>query len=163
MTSELSTKLRNSKIMCMYCTQGGKTWVRGYIFHTCAPVSSYVHITWLFICALQYINAVPALITVGVFSATLSAALSNLIGASRVLQALAKDRLFSTCISLYYAVYVPLLCMSIYYSGGILHPFTWTVGKRKEPLAAVLFSWVVVQVSTMNSLLIVKCRQCYDD
>lgn len=74
---------------------------------------------------LQYINALPEMITVGVFSATLSAALSNLIGASRVLQALAKDRLFS----------------------GILHPFTWTVGKRKEPLPAVLFSWLVVQAT----------------
>jgi potassium/chloride transporter 9 len=65
------------------------------------------------------------MITVGVFAATLSAALSTLIGASRVLQALAKDRLFS----------------------GILHPFTWTVGKNKEPLPAVLFSWFIVQMT----------------
>jgi potassium/chloride transporter 9 len=74
---------------------------------------------------LQYINSLPWMITIGVFSVTLSAALSNLIGASRVLQALAKDRLFS----------------------GILHPFTWTVGKREEPLAAVLLSWVFVQAT----------------
>ncbi|XP_019848754.1 PREDICTED: solute carrier family 12 member 9-like [Amphimedon queenslandica] len=72
---------------------------------------------------LQYINIRPWLITVGVFAATLSAALSNLIGASRVLYALAKDRLFS----------------------GILHPFTWTVGKKKEPIVSVLLCWFLVQ------------------
>lgn len=80
---------------------------------------------------LQYINAVPELITCGVFAATLSASLSNLIGASRVLQALAKDRLFS----------------------GVLHPFTWTVGKNQEPLPAVLFSWAVVQLTLFTGQL----------
>lgn len=32
--------------------------------------------------------------------------------------------------------------------GGILHPFTWTVGRKKEPLPAVIFSWFVVQVQS---------------
>ncbi|XP_064392785.1 solute carrier family 12 member 9-like [Halichondria panicea] len=74
---------------------------------------------------LQYINVFAPLMTLGVFAATLSASLSNLIGASRVLQALAKDRLFS----------------------GILHPFTWTVGKSQNPIPAVLLSWFLVQIT----------------
>ena len=82
-------------------------------------------------------------IAIGVFAATLSAALSTLIGASRVLQALAKDRLFSTSNQPSLCVYsTQLLCVC---AGGILHPFTFTLGK--EPIVAVLSSWLAVQVS----------------
>ncbi|XP_065889593.1 solute carrier family 12 member 9-like isoform X2 [Dysidea avara] len=83
---------------------------------------------------LQLINLRKEFITIGVFAATLSAALSTLIGASRILQALAKDRLF----------------------GGILHIFTKTVGKNKEPLFSVLLSWLFVQcillIGSLNTI-----------
>lgn len=49
--------------------------------------------------------------------------------------------LSTVCVGNWNAVF---LCTC--YIGGVLHPFTWTVGGKKEPLPAVLFSWVIVQV-----------------
>ena len=73
---------------------------------------------------LSYINVAGPIITVGVFVATLSAALTKLIGTSKVLHAIADDRLF----------------------GNILHPLTLTLGKAKEPFMAVLLSWLIAQL-----------------
>lgn len=73
---------------------------------------------------IQVINKVPWLITVGAFAATLSASLSCLIGASRILQALAKDDLL----------------------GILLRPFSKVTRRNGEPLRAVFISWFFVQI-----------------
>lgn len=73
---------------------------------------------------LQVINKVPALTTVGVFLATVSASLSCMIGATRVLQAVANDNLLGS--------YIKVLGRG--------------VGRNKEPIWAVLVSWFLVQM-----------------
>ncbi|KAF6213897.1 hypothetical protein GE061_011622 [Apolygus lucorum] len=69
------------------------------------------------------INKLPALISIGVFTATFSASLSNLIGSSRILEALAKDNIY----------------------GRILRWITYGV-YNGNPVAAVLSSWFLVQL-----------------
>ncbi|GAB6018443.1 hypothetical protein CHUAL_000149 [Chamberlinius hualienensis] len=80
---------------------------------------------------MQYINMVKFFVPVGIFAATLSASLSNLIGASRVLIAVAKDELF----------------------GIFLKPIARGVWKD-NPVASVIFSWFLVQlillIGTLN-------------
>ncbi|XP_040911344.1 solute carrier family 12 member 9-like isoform X4 [Toxotes jaculatrix] len=69
------------------------------------------------------INIWPPLVTVGIYSSTMSAAMSNLIGASRILYALSKDNLF----------------------GGVLALVKKT-SQNGNPWASVLVSWLLVQV-----------------
>ncbi|XP_067851354.1 zgc:153039 isoform X2 [Heptranchias perlo] len=72
---------------------------------------------------LQDINVWHPFVIIGIYSSTLSAAMSTLIGASRILYALAKDDIF----------------------GKLLMPAKKT-SRGGNPWAAVLFSWVLVQL-----------------
>nr|XP_056706549.1 solute carrier family 12 member 9-like [Euleptes europaea] len=79
---------------------------------------------------LKDINIWSPLVTIGIYCSTLSAAMSNLIGASRILYALAKDDLFGKAL-------VPAKKTS---SGG-------------NPWVAVVMSWLLVQLVLFSGKL----------
>ncbi|KAG7322218.1 hypothetical protein KOW79_015076 [Hemibagrus wyckioides] len=79
---------------------------------------------------LRDINLWRPFVTIGVYSSTLSAAMSNLIGASRILYALAKDDLF----------------------GKVLSPAGKTSGSG-NPWVSVLISWFLVQLVLFSGKL----------
>ncbi|XP_074655836.1 solute carrier family 12 member 9-like isoform X2 [Tubulanus polymorphus] len=82
---------------------------------------------------MQDVNLWPPFVVIGIFAATLSASLGNLIGASRVLEALARDELFWIFLS----------------------PAKITT-KSGNPVIAVLISWVLVQavmlIGSLNAI-----------
>ncbi|KAM4749437.1 solute carrier family 12 member 9 [Rhinophrynus dorsalis] len=69
------------------------------------------------------INIWPPFVLIGIYATSLSASMSTLIGASRILHALAKDDLF----------------------GLLLAPAKW-VSKRGNPWGAVVYTWALVQI-----------------
>ncbi|XP_066522606.1 zgc:153039 isoform X2 [Hoplias malabaricus] len=79
---------------------------------------------------LRDINMWHPFVTIGVYSSTLSAAMSNLIGASRILYALARDDLF----------------------GKVLSPAKKTSGTG-NPWVSVLISWFLVQLVLFSGKL----------
>ncbi|XP_054691887.1 solute carrier family 12 member 9 isoform X3 [Grus americana] len=79
---------------------------------------------------LRDISIFPPLVTVGIYAATLSAAMSNLIGASRILYALARDDLFGRAL---------VLAKKTSASGN--------------PVMAVILSWLVVQLVLFSGKL----------
>ncbi|XP_028817982.1 solute carrier family 12 member 9 isoform X1 [Denticeps clupeoides] len=79
---------------------------------------------------LRDINVWRPFVTIGVYSSTLSAAMSNLIGASRILYALARDDLF----------------------GKVLSPAKRTSGSG-NPWVSVLISWFLVQLVLFSGKL----------
>ncbi|XP_068810463.1 solute carrier family 12 member 9 [Struthio camelus] len=79
---------------------------------------------------LRDISIFPPLVTVGIYAATLSAAMSNLIGASRILYALARDDLFGRALAL-----------------------AKKTSASGNPIMAVILSWLVVQVVLFSGKL----------
>ncbi|XP_059711600.1 solute carrier family 12 member 9 isoform X2 [Haemorhous mexicanus] len=79
---------------------------------------------------LRDISIFPPLVTVGIYAATLSAAMSDLIGASRILYALARDDLFGRALAL-----------------------AKKTSASGNPVMAVILSWLVVQVVLFSGKL----------
>ncbi|KAI6657269.1 Solute carrier family 12 member 9 isoform X1 [Oopsacas minuta] len=72
---------------------------------------------------MVHINYLPPLVVVGIIVVTMSASLSNFIGSTRILWAVAKDDIF----------------------GILLKPFSWAT-KGGNPIPAVFLSWFIAQL-----------------
>ncbi|XP_055597931.1 solute carrier family 12 member 9 isoform X2 [Uranotaenia lowii] len=79
------------------------------------------------------INVWPTFVTIGILTATFSTGLSNLIGSSRVLEALAKDKVF-----------------------GSLLNFVIRGTYKNNPITAVIASWILVEaillIGSLNTI-----------
>lgn len=68
----------------------------------------------------------PLFVVAGIFAATLSSAIGSMMGAPRILQALARDRIF-----------------------GVLQPFAEGAGQSLEPRRAVIATFLIAQVGIL--------------
>uniref|UniRef100_A0A3Q1FP54 Solute carrier family 12 member 9 n=1 Tax=Acanthochromis polyacanthus TaxID=80966 RepID=A0A3Q1FP54_9TELE len=84
------------------------------------------------------INIWPPMVTLGIYSSAMSAAMSNLIGASRILYALSKDNLFGGCLAL-----------------------AKKTSQSGNPWVSVLVSWLLVYFSPLCHLKIVGKKGLY--
>uniref|UniRef100_A0A3B4ZNV9 Solute carrier family 12 member 9 n=1 Tax=Stegastes partitus TaxID=144197 RepID=A0A3B4ZNV9_9TELE len=83
------------------------------------------------------INLWPPMVTLGIYSSAMSAAMSNLIGASRILYALSKDNLF----------------------GGVL-ALAKKTSQSGNPWVSVLVSWLLVQWNSVSLSQVFVCFLC---
>lgn len=71
-----------------------------HVFCSCLTFSHLFSLRLLLIndyAVFQRVNVWPPFVTIGVYCASLSAAMCSMIGASRILHALALDQLFGKC------------------------------------------------------------------
>lgn len=98
---------------------------------------------------------------IGIYATSISASMSSLIGASRILHALAQDDLFGAlslaslpssehalCVCLSVCLAWPrLMCCCISVCTGMILAPAKVVSQGGNPWGAVLYSWGLVQVS----------------
>lgn len=100
---------------------------------------------------LQRINLWPPFVTIGIYCSSLSAAMCAMIGASRILHALALDQLFGEALTdSYPRASVPteivLLEIFLFLAGLPLAPAAIT-SSSGNPWVAVLYTWGLAQVA----------------
>ena len=91
---------------------------------------------------LQEINIWQPFVIIGIVFAVFSACLSGIIGASRILQALAIDEIFGE----YFLLIQNIIPSRRSYSGPLLHWLKRGTTRHGNPVAAVFVTFVLVEV-----------------